>query len=301
MVDIWATALAKASPVPQPRTPAKYYFPPPWLLESLDGYDSNPNSEKTARFHHQWVTIRTFCRTRLFPGCFTRGGPLTGGEWRHALWGNYDVDDGVARPEAKLPKHLVELKTALRELFGGVALFPSYDPSAKPAYGETAVTNMDAQENHVLRQHLLYDLHETNWRCELLALDAVMMGIDEQKSQPLQRWIREFFVSRVWGQGTSGLDFMPSAGQASANNWALPPEDGWEACRRHLQRFLEVLSSWPGCVTEVRSAAKELETYDAVEYTRVMTAAVEFYVSTFVAEYNRLPVPPVRIDVVRSG
>ncbi|KAI0689584.1 hypothetical protein C8T65DRAFT_588538, partial [Cerioporus squamosus] len=296
--DIWETALVRAGSLPQPRASVKYYFAPPWLLDSLSGLDCNAG--KTARYLHQWVAIRTFCRTRLFDGSI-QGRPLTVSEWRHALWGDYAVDDDggtepAAPPAGGRGKQRRELKLALRQLFGTTASLPSYNASATPTYGKVVVTESDARHNQWLRRCLVYDAYETNWRCELLALDALMLN--SHGWSEAQRWAREYMASRVWGEGTSGLDVMPDEGHLSACEWCLPPDVGWEECRPYMQAFVEVLSGWPGCPQAVRHAVRDLEAFHGGEYTRVVAAAVDFYVSTFVAKYGRLPVPPARINVL---
>ncbi|RDX47048.1 hypothetical protein OH76DRAFT_1485096 [Lentinus brumalis] len=293
--EIWERALGHVGSLPQPRQSVKYYFAPPWLLDSLAGLESNP--EKTARYLHQWAAIRTFCRIRLLDGTI-QGRPLTVAEWRHALWGDYTLDDAAApaAPHADVRgQWRRERKLALRQLFGAIASLPSYDAAATPTYGKVVVTESDARQNRTLRHCLIRDAHETNWRCELLSLDALM--VDSLGWSVAQRWGREYMVSRVWGEGSSGLDVMPEDEQPFTWSWSLPPEDGWDKCRPHLQAFVEVLSSWSGCPSQVRHAAKEIRRYGEGEYTRVITTAVDFYVTTFVSKYGRLPVPPARIDV----
>ncbi|TFK78069.1 hypothetical protein K466DRAFT_443812, partial [Polyporus arcularius HHB13444] len=60
---VWSRALQQVSPLPQPRTSVKYYFAPPWMLDSLRGYPPDP---KTGRYLHHWISIQMFCRMRLF-------------------------------------------------------------------------------------------------------------------------------------------------------------------------------------------------------------------------------------------
>ena len=86
----WATALSHISPLPQPRASVRYFFPPPWLLDALVNFETNP--AKTARYLHHWISIHTFCRIRLFDKTVV-GRPLTVSEWRDALWGDYVVDE----------------------------------------------------------------------------------------------------------------------------------------------------------------------------------------------------------------
>ena len=294
--NVWEDALVRAGTLPQPQTSVRYYFAPPWLLDSLVGFESN--SSKTARYLHHWTAIRKFCCTRLFD-CSVQGRPLTVSEWRHALWGDYTTRDDDAtptlRPNSGRGKIRQDLKMGLRQLFGTRAALPSYNALARPMYGRIVVTERDAATNRPIRQMLVHDTHETNWRCELLSLDALMMNT--QAWSVGQRWGRELIVSRVWGEGTSGVDIMPDEDHLPLWSWTMPPEDGWEMARPHLQSFIELLSGWPGCPPYVAHAAKDIATFDEARYTPVVTAAVDFYVSTFVAKFGRLPIVPARVNI----
>ena len=143
---------------------------------------------------------------------------------------------------------------------------------------------------------MVWEAYETNWRCELLALDALMVGSNEWTE--LLRWMRESLVSQVWGSGTSGLDVVPPLDdeeQLSTSRWLAPPEDGWESSRRYLSVFVRILESWPGRPSELRTAHQRLFVCKADEFTRILETAVAFYIRTFVSKYDHLPTPPVRV------
>lgn len=291
--DSWANALSEISPLSQPQRSVRYYFAPPWLLDSLDGSDVTP--EKSARYMHQWASIRKFCGVRLFDHTVA-GRPLTISEWRDALWGDYDVQEppvGDSGPPTDRAKRRRELHVNLRALFGKVAFLPSYDVKAAPEVGEKIVTLDVAQHDTRLHQMMIWEAHETNWRCELLALDALMVGSDEWNE--LDRWMRESLISRIWGPQTSGLDVLPSLSVSDHFCWWAPGEDGWSECRWFLYGFTEMLQRWPGCPETLRGAHARVTECDGQEYGRISEAAVKFYVRTFVDKYERLPVPPVRL------
>ncbi|PIL25417.1 hypothetical protein GSI_13307 [Ganoderma sinense ZZ0214-1] len=148
-----------------------------------------------------------------------------------------------------------------------------------------------ARTNLSLRSSIIWDAHETNWRCELLALDALMVRSNQWPE--LERWMRESLLSHVWGSGTSGIDVLPpSELQTHSYCWLQPPQEGWEECRGYLKAFVEILSRWDGLPSELKGAHQQVMTCDADEYIRVLSAAVSFYVHTFVAKYERLPSPP---------
>ncbi|KAJ8474050.1 hypothetical protein ONZ51_g7479 [Trametes cubensis] len=111
----------------------------------------------------------------------------------------------------------------------------------------------------------------------------------------LERWSREMAVSEVWGHSTSGMDITPRPdADMTSYCWLMPAQDGWENMRRHLQAFIHILVRWPGCPVQLcNSTSSTALTCSDGEYSYLMELAVVFYVHTFVAKYQRLPIPPV--------
>ena len=282
----WSIALHNASPVPQPITSVRYYFPPPFLLDTLVGYE--PPLDRRVRYLHQWVSIRTFCRMRLFDPTI-EGRPLTISEWRDALWGDYRLD-GDPGPAVGREKIRHETQLNVRKLFGMNHSLPSYDDMRQPMYGNTAITPELLASDGGACARVIWDAYETNWRCELLALDALMM--DSDKWPELQRWVRESLVAKVWG-GTSGVDFVPNEHEEPLFCWRAPPEEGWSESWKYLQAFLHVMGSWPEGPSYFRNV--DISLLDHGTFTDFLNSAVKFYVSTFVSKFHRLPVPPVRL------
>ena len=290
---VWSSVLFKMSPLPQPRASVKYFFAPPWLLDALLGFETNP--EKTARYLHHWISIRAFCRVRLFDKTVT-GRPLTVSEWRNALWGDYEINE---QAESSLQlrgrwKVRRDIQTNIRRLFGKGQSLPSYRVESQPLFGHYVVTQAAAMSDRALQRLIVFETHETNWRCELLALDALMVESNEWAELP--RWMRESLVSHVWGSGTSGLDIVPSLDKAEPPMfcWLAPPEEGWESSRPHLSAFVELLGRWPGCPGRLRGAHNKVLNCGADDFNGILEAAVTFYTHTFISKYDRLPVPPVR-------
>ena len=291
---IWTSVLKKMGSLPQPRASVKYFFSPPWLLDALAGFETN--SEKTARYLHQWASIRSFCRIRLFDKTVA-GRPLTVSEWRDALWGDYEINEeaeSASQPKGDRWKVRREHQANIRRLFGQGQSLPSYCGDSQPLFGDSVVTRDTAFSDHNVYRRVVWETHETNWRCELLALDAVMTGSNEWTE--LLRWMRESLVSRVWGPGTSGLDVVPPVdeGGLPVFCWFAPPEEGWESSRLHLSAFVEVLSRWPGCPRELHGTYQQVLNCGGDQFSRTLEAAVTFYIRTFVSKFDRLPVPPVR-------
>ncbi|KAH9849134.1 hypothetical protein C2E23DRAFT_870840 [Lenzites betulinus] len=293
IAESWSNALRRAGPLPQPTSSVTFYYPPPWLLDSLIGYDSNPG--KIARQLHHLASIRTFCRLRLFDPTVA-GHPLTSAEWRDALHGDYHPDAHTtgadSTPQSRMAaRH--DSRANIRRLFGGLASLPSYDPSATPMFAGKLVSHDTVLTDDDVQRRLVWESHEINWRCELLALDALEVG--SKHWSEMERWTRETDVSRVWGPHTSGIDIAPSPdADMMQYRWCSSGDDGWEACRVHLQAFLDILSRWPGCPAQLYDQFSKAIYCTATEYNHLMDCAISFYVSTFVRRYQRLPIPPVR-------
>ncbi|TFK89846.1 hypothetical protein K466DRAFT_8446 [Polyporus arcularius HHB13444] len=280
--DVWAMALTEASPLPPLTGSVKYYFPPPWLFDQLVGYIADT---KQGRYIHHWLSIRTFCRTRLFVSSF-RGRPLCIPEWRHAVWGHYEFKEAANGASVSLGKSSDKTARKIRtrhdrrvslcRLFGQVASLPSYREEAQHKFGNTIVTAKTAADNRALRQRVVFDVHETNRRCELLSLDTHVTASEEMSE--LARYRREALVSRVWGSGTSCLDIMPEDNTPTPNLWRLPPEPGWEEGLPNHVAFLAVVSRWDRCPDVLLRAANVIPAGDEEKYRLIMRTAVDFYI-----------------------
>lgn len=281
----WVLALNKASPLRQPRTSVRYFFPPPWMLDSLAGYDVP--ADKLSRYLLQWLSIRTFCRMRLFDQTIA-GRPLTISEWRDAMWGDYETDN-LGEGTSGRAKLRCEAQLNIRRLFGMANALPSYRHDVEPQFGNSAINHEVLASDGGVRARVIWDVYETNWRCELLALDALMVGSNDWSE--LDRWIREGAVAQVWG-GSSGVDVTPDDKQACRFCWRAPPEDGWETSIPYLEAFVQIMSRWPGCPPifwELNG-----HSVDAERFGDLLMSAVDFYVTTFISKYDRLPSIPVR-------
>ena len=306
---VWLEALSSLDPLPQPSASVTYYFPPPWMLDCLEGYEAP--RERLVRYLHHLASIRLFCRLRLFDATIA-GRPLTISEWRDALWGDYELDETDNTPErsgdrgkdqasARL-KVRHRLKQSLRELFGQHAGLASYNANAAPEIGQEVVTAEAAATNEQIQHRLVWEAHETNWRCELLALDALMVGSSNWGQ--MERWTREAHVSEVWGSPRSGMDICPDWESSHVPFcWASPPEADWELSRPHLRAFVELLSRWPGRPVELgdENVIAELSRCGPQEFVRVQTLAVNYYIRAFINKFQRLPTPPVRDRIRRSS
>ncbi|KAH9912987.1 uncharacterized protein BXZ73DRAFT_55771 [Epithele typhae] len=278
--EAWSVALLSQGPLPQPRTSVVYFYPPPFLLDT-----------KVHRYLHNAVRIRAFCRLRLLDLSLS-GGPLTIAEWRAALWGDYAFhpDPSVPAAAQKRVKRKVDEKNSVSRLFGNGAALPSYSAAQVVRLEGLSVSAEDAAINPTVRARLLWEAHEINFRCELMALDAVL--VPRSGWSVMQRWGREMLVSGVWGKESSIATVIPLPSD-DVFAWPSVPQEDWRSAEPYLRRFMAVASAWPGCPDHLKSGRLQEDwTVDMFETFQV--DAVAFYVSQFTRRFGRLPIPPVR-------
>ena len=303
VADVWADALRAASPVPQTPNSAVYFFPPPYLLDTVVAADLPPPGcaypdrmrvdTKVDRYLHNLLRIREFCRTRLFDVSLDNR-PLTISEWRAALWGDYlpqtSVRAGGEGADARRAKRRLGERNGIGALFHRVAHMDSYDPHAVVEYRDLAVDLNMVAKNPAIRGALLWEAHEVNFRSELLALDTLL--VHKKDWMEIHRWEREMQVSGVWGRPSSAATAAaPTSPESDVFCWYTPPHEKWETCRERLRAFTRVLMRWPDCPECVVQAPKGDLLED--EYRQVQREAVTFYVQTFISQYRRLPIVPI--------
>lgn len=142
VAPVWATALQAVSPIGRTQTPAVYYYPPPFLLDTVSSAAPLPtpcayperartDEEKAHRYIHNFVRIREFCRIRTFDVTIVNE-PLNIEEWRTARWGNYEpprLGPSSRSSENSTCRRGVrrqEERWRITRLFGIIAHFPSY-------------------------------------------------------------------------------------------------------------------------------------------------------------------------------
>ena len=298
---VWATALRACSPLPRTANSAVYFYPPPFLLDTVCDEASLPPTcshpeyarvdEKVTRYLHNFVRIREFCRLRLFDVTIAHE-PLTIAEWRSALWGDYSIKPRPLRKEgttsdARRSVRRQEERRGVSRLFGRVGHLPSYRGDETIEVYGCAVDRRTVSE---VRTRVLWECHHVNFRAELLALDTQLV---QKSSWSFRlRLEREFFVSKVWGPPSSIMSVFPTANDNDRRcRWLAPPDERCMSCMDYLRDFCAVLSYWPDCPDEVAQGLSE----DAHEgqFGHVQRLAVNFYVQTFVKTYARLPIPPI--------
>ncbi|KAI1782276.1 hypothetical protein LXA43DRAFT_1104422 [Ganoderma leucocontextum] len=308
--QIWAEALRSVSPVPQSNNSALYFYPPPFLLDTLTCKSSPPKGcvepdraredTKVDRYLHNLIRIREFCRVRLFD-ISMENRALTISEWRAALWGDYQpqmsVRAGGQGSDARRAKRHLGERNAIGALFHKVAHMDSYDEHASVAFEDLNVDLATIAENPRVRLSLLWESHEINFRAELLALDALLVQKDSWEE--IHRWEREMAISGVWGPPSSAATVAAApTSQSREFCWHTPPQVAWESCRERLRSFALVLVRWPHCPEVVIQGAKQALLEE--QFREVQRRAVTFYVQTFISQYSRLPIPPVMFPVMST-
>ena len=305
---VWATALQAVSPIPRAMTSATYFYPPPFLLDTVSTIaglqpgcahpERARQDEKVHRYIHNFVRIREFCRARLFDVTIANE-PLTIAEWRTALWGDYLVSyhppSNTSGPsDYRRSVRRQEERKGVTRLFRNVAHFRSYCDDEVVQLGDIPVDLAVIASNVDVRLYLLWETHEVNFRAELLCLDTLM--VQKPSWTFAQRIHREFFVSRVWGPPSSIMSVFPNNGPHDHPfRWFSPPEPQWIQCCDTLRSFAEVLSVWPGCPHDVCQGLP-LEVSQEM-FARVQVQAVDFYVRAFVKTFARLPTPPIMLPM----
>ncbi|KAI0643899.1 hypothetical protein C8Q79DRAFT_1002435 [Trametes meyenii] len=280
--ECWEHALRLAGELPQPYRASLYFFAPPFLLDTVSPETTPPCDLKIARYLHNLVRIRLFCRLRLLDPTISAH-PLTISEWRMALWGEYNFKEPPQQVEggSGRPKRQREAANKIFRLFGNVASLEEYKASDEPDLGGQHVTYEMAAED--LRAH------EVNWRCEVMALDEAVVS---RAGWPcMYRWEREADVSAVWGE-TGGV---MSAVKSYA--WPLSQDPQWWSALPTLQAFLRVMSQWPDYPQSLRDLPADLADWMNDDYNEGQQTGALFYTHTFVKYFHHLPIVPIEFPL----
>ncbi|OBZ67736.1 hypothetical protein A0H81_12297 [Grifola frondosa] len=265
------SALRKSAPIlGDPPFAVEYYFPPPFLLDV-------PYAErelKLGRYVHNMVRVRSFCRVRLLEPSIG-GQPLTISEWRDVLWGEYTDMEITLRSKAGVQQRRLR-RDSIRRLFGTGGGIPTHSPDIVATLGQYKITEATALDNPAVRRQLIWESHETNWRCELYALDSALLGTYEWDD--LVRCQRDALIAKVWG-ACSGLSLAPHwEKETPAFCWKSVQDVGWEDSREPLCAFLTVLSRWPGFPEQLKGDPQRVLNCGIGTFEVIQKDAVAFYV-----------------------
>ncbi|KAH9932140.1 uncharacterized protein BXZ73DRAFT_46882, partial [Epithele typhae] len=296
MSPSWMAVLDAHQMVGQPSVASTWFFPPPTLVDTLAGEGVSPSTEKQAHMLLQYLVVRDFCRSRIFNCDKSISRPLAKEEWRDVLHGSYDTVLSKEEPQVPLEKTSKKQRRAMKRVhtreeavrtFAILGGQPSFKQDARPVFQGRRVTLDMLKTHRGIRFEILWEIYETNWRCELLALDSYLLKSSEWPT--VEQWTREAVISRVWGSdSTSGLNLLPSS--RAEGMWSM-----WEDTEHDVDgliTFITVVSRWPKCpstlVGPTASTLKRRKTF-----FEVRKAAIKFYVESFVDAFGRLPTPPV--------
>ncbi|KAL6302303.1 hypothetical protein BKA93DRAFT_751361 [Sparassis latifolia] len=116
------------------------------------------------------------------------------------------VNSASKAGSAKKVKDRHERQQNIRRLFTATGRMSSYIKPAQPHFGMDLISADDVDE---LCKKLLWEVHETNWHCELRVLDACLL--DMSKWSSMHRWEHEVQLAKVWDKqdSSSGLTVAP--------------------------------------------------------------------------------------------
>lgn len=305
----WIRALRKVGKLHQPKQAVLYFYPPPFLLDTVSTRTTLPDrfappeiirkDEKVHRYLHNLVRIRHFCRVRLLDPTIP-GDPLTITDWRDALWGDYMIKEEPpvtgSEGDVRRTKRRYDGKNEISRLFSGIATMRAYSEEDKPTLAWLAVSKDVAAVDPRVRYYLLWEAHEISWRCELLALDQVMVPRDGWPV--MHRWEREADVSAVWGERSGVIGVLPHLARDVHRFWWTEKTDPhWKSCLPPLQAFLALMSRWRDYPSRLRDMPRDADDWTSDDFEAAQGEAVQYYVETFVKHFSRLPTCPFRFPV----
>ena len=307
---VWIEILKGLDPLPHPLRSSLYFYPPPFLLDTIPAATGESEASppcnarldrKVHRYLHNLVRIREFCRLRLLDPSIS-GCPLTIREWRAALWGDYGLHQAPSKTSGELRtvaqrrtqllvERKCEAKNAIARLCANTAALSSYDPKNVTMFAGVSVTLDAAINDPRVRLALCWEAHEINFRCEVIALDSVVVPRDGWTAE--YRWARENLISGIWGPPSSVVTVLPSISDIGRPSWTPPGHsDGGQSCAIDFRAFLDVMSRWLG-IPESLLRWREQAAWTADDLTIVQQEAVRFYTMTFISRFHRLPITPM--------
>ncbi|KAI0645257.1 hypothetical protein C8Q79DRAFT_1055353 [Trametes meyenii] len=298
----WINALEDIGIVRQPSTSTLYFYPPPFLLDTISSNSPPPLipvapriDEKIERYLHNFTRIRQFCRMRLLDGTID-GRPMSIADWRTALWGDYEVKEEPKMKEdtpaadQRLVKKRYREKNLVASIFAGP--FGSYKANDVGYVGDLKVTVDVATSDLRLRMLLLWESHEINFRCELIALDRAL--VPRKEWSVLQLWERDTNISRVWGKASGVVGILPTIPEdLSTFHWRSSEDPLWPQAVPALKALTALMTRWPGCPNVLFQLPHDPEEeWDSALFNLAQQEATKFYIHQFVEQYHRLPIVP---------
>ena len=289
ITEAWQARVTALSPLPSPPAdiPALYYYPPPIVFENVKDDDT-----KRFRYLHNYLRIRQFLKVRLLsPG--VGGKPLRIRDWKQVLWGNYNPNefDEITLTQVDLDTK----KAVLLEFLATGGALLSYSQTDTPRYRNINVDLDTVKDDFTVMRNVLWEVREVNFRCELRALDEIILKMDTQDEFRRRSRIQE--LCSVWGATSGGDSVVPVwEGLPLSSNlfyWTAPGEKDWEKRRETLANFIRFLSSWPLIPQSLLIVRNQVATcVDPMLFGKWEKETINFYVDMFVSYFHRMPTVP---------
>ncbi|EAU80351.2 hypothetical protein CC1G_12784 [Coprinopsis cinerea okayama7 len=150
---------------------------------------------------------------------------------------------------------------------------------------------------------VIWELHETNWRLELLFMDRTKApskwppGTTQEDTQA--RWERDQQVRSIFGLALGEDDV--TAVTPTYVVYEIPNSDGfwsssdWRIRRTGVRRLVKLMKDWDGCPTDIKGG---LPDSDLRYYLQAEQRVLGYYCTAFFEEFGRAPVVPCRLPQV---
>ena len=216
-------------------------------------------------------------------------------QWRDALWGDYEDVKELSTPGTSQEKKRAERRDALRKLFSGSGKFTSYTTDIRPVFYKVEVDEACARDNKDLQELALWEIREVNFRCEVRALDAVIMKHHTMDSILLRD--RLVSMSGIWGSINGGDAVIPvwetMRPSTILRYWVPSFTPGWERRRSTLSAFVSFILRWHDVPLLLREKEHLISNCtDKALFNSIEKLAIDFYCKTFVSYFHRMPILP---------
>lgn len=308
----WFRAITNAGVLvkKRPNDPAMYHHPPPFLFDPHD-------TERLARYLHNYVRIECFLRQRMKEGSMFSGQAYTIRQWRDVLFGDYiqskEIDpQTTSEVVRKLSNTLAKSSSSInpdvgssrmhdrkkrgraaeiRVTFAVQGRFEPYSSDMETVWwmsGEK-VSIADIKSKRRLRTQILWDVHATGFIHDLWTIDLKL--VPRNGLSPAQALERNQLVASVYGgafeneQGQKGYTLSPSK---MMNFWSDSPNV------KSLDSFVRVLKGWGDCPKVLR----DVDVMYCAEGLRdvIYERSVSFFIDICITVHDRLPTIPCYLE-----
>lgn len=284
----WSEIATSLSPTatPPPNLAPCYYYPPLFLIENIA-------DSKSVRYCHNYLCIREFLSARLLSSDI-EGQPLKIKDWRVALWGDYRIEDTHGQ-DKKADLRAQDKRTTIRNLFALNGNLLSYTSDVHPTFNNIQISEAMIMDTDHYTRLILWEIREVNFRCEVRALDAVILGSD--KTSGFLYRDRLTNLSRIWGSINGGDCVVPTWENTDPAKmiafWTPAGAAGWKKRRQCFADFVKFMRGWfnfPELLLQNLDGIAKCE--DEEKFDEYEKVAIRFYCTTFISYFHRMPTIP---------